>query len=87
MKNWEQAKLAYLTDHLSKLRPSPDQELRSLSDIENAVKSKYPHLLEDKQLFKKLSENEFIHLYTTLKGRRINRFDKSVIHGLYKFSK
>ena len=87
MKNWEQTKLAFLNDHLNKRPVHPDQKLRSLHYIESAIKNSYPLLLEDKDLFKKLTESDFIELYTSLKARRINRFDKSVIHGLYKFSK
>ena len=86
MKNWEQTKRAFLNDHLSKRLVFPDQKLRSLQYIESAIKRSYPLLLEDKDLFKNLTESDFIELYTSLKGRRINRFDKSVIHGLYKFS-
>jgi len=86
MKNWQQAKLAFLTDHLNKSRAIPDQKLRSLNYIENAIKNSYPLMLKDKDLFKDITESEFMDLYTTLKGRRINRYDKSVIHGLYKFS-
>jgi|LakMenE01Jun11ns_1017448.scaffolds.fasta_scaffold9894418_2 hypothetical protein len=87
MKNWEQTKLAFLNDHLSKNLVFPDQKLRSLNYIESAIKSSCPLLLKDKDLFKNLTENDFVDLYTSLKGRRINRYDKSVIHGHCKFSK
>jgi len=87
MKNWEQTKLAFLNDHLKKKPVHPDQKLRSLHYIELAIKGSYPLLFEDNDLFKKLTESDFVGLYKSLKGGRLNKFDKSVIHGLYKFSK
>ncbi|MBL0147113.1 MAG: hypothetical protein IPP48_16780 [Chitinophagaceae bacterium] len=86
MKTWKEAKLAYLNDHLSKPLKAPDIRLRSLDYIESAVKNKYPELLEGDKIFTKFKKVEFEELYAQLKGRRINSADKSVIHGLYKFS-
>ena len=86
MKTWKEAKLVYLNDHLSKPLKVPDIRLRSLDYIESALKNFSPGLLETNELFTKFSKTECYDLYAKLKGRRINSADKSVIHGLYKFS-
>ena len=86
MKTWKEAKLAYLTDHLSKPLRVPDIRLRSLDYIESAIKNYSPDLLDGDKIFRTFSKVEFGNLYAQLKGRRINSADKSVIHGLFKFS-
>jgi hypothetical protein len=86
MKTWNEAKLAYLNDHMSKPLKFPDIRLRSLNYIESAIKNSHPELLEGDKIFSSFSKTEFGDFYAKLKGRRINSADKSVIHGLFKFS-
>ena len=86
MKTWDEAKLAYLNDHLKKSLKYPDIRLRSLNYIEAALKEQHPHLLDGNKLFTTFNKVEFGALYAHMKGRRLNSSDKSVIHGLYKFS-
>ena len=54
MKNWKEAKHAFLGDHLNKTPTFPDRKLRSLNYIEDAIKIKFPALLEVEDLFSKL---------------------------------
>lgn len=86
MKTWDEAKKAFLGDHVTNRLTFPDQTLRSFNYIEEALKKNFPRLLDGSLLFEKLSESELMDLYAQLKGRRINRHDKIVIKRLYKFS-
>lgn len=87
MKTWNEVKLAFLNEHFRNgVKAFPDQKLRSLNYIEGALQQEFPKLLEGDTLFKTLTQEQFEQLYCEMKGRRINRYDKSVIHGLFKFS-
>jgi hypothetical protein len=86
MKTWNEAKLEYLSDHLKKPLKNPYLRVKSLSNIEEAIKKHHPELLISDSIFRSFSKSEFADLYAVLKGRRLNDADKSVIHGLYKFS-
>ncbi len=86
MKTWEEAKLAYLKDHLSKPLKKPAIRINALNNIELAIKGKHPeHLISDK-IFSLFSESSLRDYYQNLKGKHLNSAEKSVIHGLFKFS-
>jgi hypothetical protein len=86
MKNWEQVKEAYIKDHEAKPLKAPAIRLNALKNIEEAIRQYNYKLLEQDMVFRKYSKEGFLDLYTKLKGKPLNGAEKSVIHGLYKFS-
>jgi hypothetical protein len=86
MKNWKQAKEAYIKDHLSRALAVPKIRLNALTAIERVFKEKFPVILEDKYVFINIKKEYLVKLYECLKGRSINGAEKSVFNGLYKFS-
>jgi hypothetical protein len=86
MKTWTEAKNDYVKDHLSKPLKAPNIRLKSLENIETALKEKNKNLLNDRTFFKQYNENSLRDYYLKLKGKQLNSAEKSVIHGLFKFS-
>jgi hypothetical protein len=86
MKTWIEAKNAYVKDHLSKPLKAPKIRLGALENIETALKEKNEALLVGSTLFKKYNESSLLDFYLGLKGKPLNSAEKSVIHGLFKFS-
>lgn len=88
MKNFDAAKKAYVDDHLSKdyLKQS-ERRLNSLKAIENVLTTKSPELLKGNNLFKNFSKDSFARQYMAWKGSALSGAEKSVITGLFKFSK
>jgi hypothetical protein len=86
MKNWKQAKEAYIKDHLSKALGQPERRLNALSAIEKVFSEEFPELLADKEVFINIKKVYLTKLYESLKGTSVSSAEKSVINGLYKFS-
>lgn len=86
MKTWIEAKDAYIIDHLSKPLKAPNIRLNALKNIESSLKEKDKALLEGSIIFRKFNESSLLDFYLRLKGKPLNSAEKSVIHGLYKFS-
>lgn len=87
MNNYFQAKAAYIADHKAKPLAQPERRLNALAAMENIFKQKFPEALQDNNLFTNISKVYFSKLYECLKGSSLSGADKSVITGLYKFSK
>lgn len=87
MKNWMQATNGYIKDHLSKKLEQPERRLNALIAIEKIFREKFPELLKDEDVFINISKMYFLKLYECLKGSSLSSAEKSVINGLYKFSK
>lgn len=87
MKTYQQTKAAYIADHIAKPLAQPERRLSALESLEKKFKAKYPEALQDKMLFANISKPYFTKLYECLKGNALSGADKSVITGLYKFSK
>lgn len=86
MKNWKQAKEAYIKDHLTKTLDQPERRLNALAAIEKVFSQKFPELLKDDQVFTNIKKMYLVKLYECLKGTTASSAEKSVITGLYKFS-
>lgn len=86
MKTFLEAKDAYIKDHLSKPLKAPNRRLGALNNIEAAIKQDNHKLLEGGVLFRKFNKESLLDYYLRLKGRPLNSAEKSVIHGLIKFS-
>ena len=86
MKNWKQAKDAYIKDHLSKPLKAPNIRLNALKNIEEAIKHDNHKLLVQDDVFKKYTKETLLDYYLKLKDKPLNSAEKSVIHGLYKIS-
>jgi 5'(3')-deoxyribonucleotidase len=87
MKDWETSKLAYIKDHNAKPLKKPQIRLNTLRNIETALNQKFPELLKDPDIFKNLTRATFEDRYFKAKGKPLNSAEKSVIFGLYKFSR
>lgn len=87
MKNWNQAKAAYIKDHLSKTLEQPERRLNALSAIEKTFRNKFPELLVDESIFQNISKMYLLKLYECMKGNDLSSAEKSVFTGLYKFAK
>lgn len=86
IKTYLDAKNAYVKDHLSKPLKAPNIRLGALSNIDEAIKKDNYKLLEGTALFQKYTKESLLDYYLKLKGRPLNSAEKSVIHGLFKFS-
>ena len=86
MKNWKQAKDAYVQDHLSKDLVQPQRRISALRAIESRFQANHPDIINDKNVFKNINKESLISLYKKLKGKELNGAEKSVFNGLYKFS-
>ena len=86
MRNWKQAKEAYIKDHLSKTLAQPERRLNALKAIEHVFSQQFPELLADNKVFINIKEMYLIKLYECLKGTSLSSAEKSVFNGLYKFS-
>lgn len=87
MSTFYKAKAAYITDHKAKPLAQPERRLNALAAMENVFKEIFPEVLQDKSLFDNITKTYFSKLYECLKGSPLSGADKSVITGLYKFSK
>ena len=83
MSNWAITKKRYLNIYQQESLAQPNRRLNALDTIENILNEKYPELLNDQQLFKKIAEDDFIIKYYEAKGKSLNAAEKSVIKGLY----
>ena len=86
MKTWTEAKNDFVKDHLSKPLKAPNTRLRALGNIETSLRGNNKNLLEGSTIFIKYDELSFRDFYRKLKDNPLNSAEKSVIHGLYKFS-
>lgn len=86
MKNWKQAKGAYIKDHLAKKLAEHSIRLNALKKIEKVFAERFPLPMSDNEVFRNISKRYFFKLYECLKGTLLNGAEKSVINGLYKFS-
>lgn len=86
MKNWKQAKEAYIKDHLSKTLEQPERRLKALEAIEKVFSQQFPELLEDNEVFTNIKKVYLLKLYECLKGTNVSGAEKSVINGLFKSS-
>lgn len=86
MKTWKEAKDAYIKDHLSKPLKAPNIRLNALKNIEEAIMHDNHKLLVQDDVFKKYTKEKLHDYYLKLKGKPLNSAEKSVIHGLNKFS-
>jgi hypothetical protein len=57
-----------------------------LEKIETVLKEKNKNLLNDGTFLKRYDENSLRDYYLKFKGKQLNSAEKSVIHGLFKFS-
>jgi hypothetical protein len=87
MNGRETSKLAYIKDHNAKPLEKPQIRLNALRNIEAALNQKFPGLLKDPDIFKNLTWETLEDKYFSAKGKPLNCAEKSVIFGLYKFSK
>jgi hypothetical protein len=87
MKTYYESKAAYIADHIAKPLVESKTRLNALKAIEKVFKEKFPEALLDEYLFDNISKKYFSKLYECLKGTSLNGAEKSVITGLYKFSK
>jgi hypothetical protein len=87
MKNWKQAKDAYIKDHLSKELEQPERRLNALKAIEKTFQEEFPKLLKDDEVFNNIKKNYMLKLYECLKSSSLSSAEKSVFNGLYKFAK
>ena len=86
MKTYLEAKNCYIKDHESKPLKAPKIRLNALSNIEEAIQKDNYKLLEGIVLFQKFTKESLLDYYLRIKGRPLNSAEKSVIHGLFKFS-
>ncbi len=86
MKNYIDAKNAYLSDHLGKKLEQPNRRINALNAIERFVKKNEPDLLTASKLFTNHTRQTFSMLYEKWKGSSLSGAEKSVIKGLFDFS-
>ncbi|MFW5872111.1 MAG: hypothetical protein ACOCUT_03305 [bacterium] len=86
MKNYINARNAYLSDHLSKKLEQPNRRINALSAIESSVKKNEPELLSASNLFANHTRQSFSALYENWKGSSLSGAEKSVIKGLFDFA-
>lgn len=87
MNTYNISKQLYIADHLSKDMVQPKRRLNALEAIEKIIHSNSPELLQSDNLFRSFSKNKFFTQYLDWKGKPISGAEKSVIVGLFKFSK
>lgn len=86
MKSYNDAKQAYIEDHIRKHLKQPDRRIRALSAIENALRINEPDLLNGNNLFAKFDINTLKTHCEKLKGVPLSSAEISVINGLFKFA-
>jgi hypothetical protein len=59
MKNWQEAKQAFIKEHLSKSLKAPNIRLSVLTKIENAIQTEEPEYLMRNNIFKKFEKKCF----------------------------
>lgn len=87
MNTYKDARERYITDHLAKSLTQPERRLNALKAIEQVIKVKDSELLNGIALFEKYDKNGFTVLYEAWKGSSLSSAEKSIITGLFKFSK
>lgn len=87
MNNYNKSKQLYIADHLAKNLEQPKRRLDALKAIEQVLKENDPELLKGAGLFEKFDKPGLIKKYETWKGSSLSGAEKSVITGLFKFSK
>lgn len=87
MNTYSKSKQLYVADHLSKNLAQPKRRLDALSAIESVIQTHAPELLLGNSLFLQFDKNSFFHQYHNWKGKPLSDAEKSVIVGLFKFSK
>jgi hypothetical protein len=87
MNTYSRSKQLYIDDHLSKKLTEPERRLNALKAIEKVINVKNPGLLNGVGLFEKFDKNGFAKQYEVWKGLPLSGAEKSVITGLFKFSK
>jgi len=86
MKNYREAKRAYIKDHQSKNLKAPQRRLGALDAIEAIIQSEVPELLLANDLFNKFDKSTFTDQYLKWKCKPLSSAEKSVIVGLFQFS-
>lgn len=87
MRTFKEASQLYVSEHNSKKLEQPERRLNALIAIESKLKDNFPMALEDNNLFSNISRPYFEKLYELLKGSALSSAEKTVIIGLYEFSK
>ncbi len=87
MNTYTKSKQRYIADHLSKNLAQPERRLNALNAIEKVLKINEPELLNGTKLFEKFDKSGLTEQYETWKGSSLSGAEKSVITGLFKFSK
>ena len=87
MKEYNEVKREYIKDHLKQTLKEPERRLNALAAIEKIIRSNSPELLQSDNLFRTFSKNQFFTQYLDWKGKPLSGAEKSVIVGLFKFSK
>jgi hypothetical protein len=87
MKTFKEAKEAYIADHIAKGLKQPERRLNALKAIEKLVSEKSPELLSGNHLFKTYQKEQFEKHYTIWKNAPLSGAEKSVLLGLFKFSR
>lgn len=87
MNTFSRSKQLYIADHLSKELAEPERRLNAVKAIEKVINEKKPGLLNGTALFETFDKNGFAKQYEIWKGSSLSGAEKSVITGLFKFSK
>lgn len=87
MNSFYKSKQLYIADHLSKDLAQPKRRLNALKAIEQVMKDKDPKLMDGGGLFEKFDKSGFNSQYEIWKGSSLSDAEKSVITGLFKFSR
>lgn len=87
MNTYYKSKQLYIADHLAKNLAQPERRLNALKAIEKVLKENDLELLNGAGLFEKFDEPGFADQYEKWKSSPLSGAEKSVITGLFKFSK
>lgn len=87
MKTYSTSKQLYIADHLAKNLTQPQRRLDALNAIEQVINKNYPELLDGAGLFLEFDKQGFADQYEKWKSSPLSGAEKSVITGLFKFSK
>jgi hypothetical protein len=87
MNTYSKSKQLYIADHLSKNLAQPERRLNALKAIEKVLENSDPNLMNGAELFVKYHKTSFANQYEIWKGSPLSGAEKSVIVGIFKFSK
>ena len=87
MNTYSKSKQLFIADQLSKNLAQPERRLNALKAIEKVLENNDPDLLNGAELFVKYHKTGFADQYEIWKGSPLSGAEKSVIVGIFKFSK